>query len=240
MDDPGLQARRLLRAAAGATLATSDAGWPFASLVTPACTSDGAVLLLLSGLSPHTRHLRNEPRCSLLAQGAATDANPQTAPRVTVQGRAVPDPDPALRRRWLDRHPYAAFYADPAAGLNDFVIWRLTPESGQLVAGFGRAHRLAGAQLVSDSSAIDQAAPGVLAHMNADHADALAAIAAARCWPGAAWRMVGLDPDGFDMACGDMVHHVPFPAPTDNAGAVRAALMALTREAQKRDESHHI
>ncbi len=88
----GLQARRLLRAARSGSLATlsasQDGGQPFATLVTPAIAGDGAILLLLSDLSEHTRHLRAEPRCSLLVVGAAESANPQTAPRLTVTGLA--------------------------------------------------------------------------------------------------------------------------------------------------------
>ena len=64
------EARKLLRAARVGTLATSAQGQPFASLVTPACAPDLSLLLLLSDLSEHTRHLRAEPRCSVLVTGA--------------------------------------------------------------------------------------------------------------------------------------------------------------------------
>src|SRR5450631_1549257 len=95
-DDPSaplggtaFEARKLLRAARSGTLATAaDGGQPFASLVTPACTPDLSLLLLLSDLSEHTRHLRAEPRCSILVCGTAEGANPQTAPRLTVTGTA--------------------------------------------------------------------------------------------------------------------------------------------------------
>ena len=62
--DPARESRRLLRAARAGTLATSAKGQPFASLVTPACAPDLSVLLLLSSLSEHTRHLVADPRCS--------------------------------------------------------------------------------------------------------------------------------------------------------------------------------
>src|ERR1700685_3316184 len=85
LTSPAFEARKLLRAARSGTLATAaDGGQPFASLVTPACAPDLSVLLLLSNLSEHTRHLRAEPRCSVLVCGAAEGANPQIAPRVTV------------------------------------------------------------------------------------------------------------------------------------------------------------
>ncbi|MDT8266850.1 pyridoxamine 5'-phosphate oxidase family protein, partial [Roseomonas sp. DSM 102946] len=115
-----------MRGAAAATLATQAGGQPFASLVTPAVAPDGSVLLFLSTLSEHTRHLLAEPRCALLFTGPAPEINPQTAPRVTVTGLAIPVPEgeaDALKSRWLLRHPYAALYA----GFGDFDLWRVRP-----------------------------------------------------------------------------------------------------------------
>ena len=63
------QARRLLRAARVATLGTQTGGQPFTALVTPATAPDLSVLLLLSTLSEHTRHLAAEPRCALMVAG---------------------------------------------------------------------------------------------------------------------------------------------------------------------------
>ena len=103
---PALEARRLLRAARVGTLATTADGQPFASLVTPATAPDLSLLLLLSDLSEHTRHLRAEPRCSVLVTGSPEAANPQTAPRVTVTGLAecLADAGP-LQPRYLAIHP---------------------------------------------------------------------------------------------------------------------------------------
>src|SRR6185503_11264200 len=98
---PAWETRRLLRAARAGTLASSASGQPFASLVTPASAPDLSVLLLLSDLSEHTRHLRADARCSVLVVGEAEGANPQTAPRVTVTGLAEPAADPALKARYL-------------------------------------------------------------------------------------------------------------------------------------------
>ena len=70
----GARARALMRGAAAATPATQAGGQPFASLVTPAVAPDGSVLLFLSTLSEHTRHLLAEPRCALLFTGPAPEA----------------------------------------------------------------------------------------------------------------------------------------------------------------------
>ena len=90
-----VEARRLLRAARSGTLATVMDGQPFASLVTPAVAADGAVLLLLSGLSEHTRHLKATPRCSLLVLGDADGPNPQTTPHAGSPGIPMPRSMPA-------------------------------------------------------------------------------------------------------------------------------------------------
>ena len=224
--DHGFAARRILRAAASATLATQSEGQPFASLVTHAVTPDGALLMWLSTLSQHTRHLLREPRCALMAQAAPTDANPQTAPRVTVTGSAERIEDAALKARWLARHPYAALYAD----FGDFALWRLVPQGGQLVGGFAAAHRLRAADLTPETPALAGAEADIIAHVNTDHADTLALLADT---PGA-WRMIAVDTDGFDMAEGDQVLRHAFPAPVTDADGVRKALILAARATRSR------
>jgi heme iron utilization protein len=218
------EARKLLRAARVGTLASVADGQPFASLVTPACAPDLSLLLLLSDLSEHTRHLRAEPRCSVLVAGAAEDANPQTAPRVTITGQAERIVDPALKARYLAVHPYAAMYAD----FGDFSLWLIRPQGGLYVGGFGRAARLRAAQLAPDPTsvaAIVAAETAIITHCNADHSDALAAIAGL---PGD-WRMAAVDVDGCDLAQGERVIRVHWSAPVADADGVRRELIRLAR-----------
>ncbi len=226
-DDPGWSARRLLRAARAGTLATSAGGHPFASLVTPACAPDLTILMLLSRLSPHTRHLLADPRCSLMVGGTPETANPQTTPRVTVSGTAEPFLDADAKARFLAIHPYASLYAD----FGDFGLFRLTVTEAQYVGGFARAHRLAATDLLPDAeavAAIAAAETGILSHCNQDHPDALAAIASA---PGP-WRMVTADTDGFDLAQDEAVRRIPWSTPVKTALDVRTELVALTKAAR--------
>ena len=218
------QARRLLRAARAGCLATSAKGQPFASLVTPACMPDGSLLMLLSRLSEHTRHLMADPRCSVMVSGVAETANPQTSPRVTVTGLAAVVDDPALKARYLAVHPYASLYAD----FGDFATWRLVPQAGILVGGFARAYRLTAADLAPDADAMAAllaSEAGILSHCNRDHADALALIAGS---PGD-WRMVTADVDGFDLALDERVPRIAWSAPVRDAGDVRRELVAMVK-----------
>ncbi len=229
-DAPPWAARKLLRAARAGSLATTADGQPFATLVTPACAGDLSILLLLSELSEHTRHLRADPRCALLVAGAAATANPQTAPRLTVTGLAVPDPDAALKARWLAVHPYAAFYAD----FGDFALWRIRPLAALFVGGFARATRLRRADLAPDTAAvaaIEAASDSIIGHCNADHPDALSVIAG-----GGEWHMVGVDVDGCDLAQAETVLRVPWSAPVTDPNGVRKELITLARAARQKTE----
>ncbi len=224
---PAWEARKLLRAARVGTLASMADGQPFASLVTPACAPDLSLLLLLSDLSEHTRHLRSEPRCSVLVAGAAEAANPQTAPRVTITGLAEKLTEPALKVRYLAVHPYAAPYAE----FGDFALWRIKPAGGLYVGGFARAARLRAADLTPDPAAvaaIEAAGRSIIEHCNADHADALAVIAGA---PGD-WLMVTVDVDGCDLSQRERVIRVHWSTPVAEPDGVRRELIRMARAAR--------
>jgi heme iron utilization protein len=69
--------------------------------------------------------------------------------------------------------------------------------------------------------------------VNADHADALAAIAAGLLGGGpGAWRMVAVDVDGCDLADGERVLRLPWSAPVAEPGAVRGELVAAAKAAR--------
>jgi len=223
--DPPLEARRLLRSARVGTLATSDKGHPFASLVTPACLPDGSLAILVSKLSEHTRHLAADPRCSVLLAGVPETVNPQTTPRVTFIGTAEVVEDKALRARFLTVHPYAELYA----GFGDFSFWRIKPEALRLVGGFGRAYRLKSGDVAPEPDAVKAvlaAEAGIIEHCNRDHADALAAIAGSA----GDWRMVAVDVDGFDLALEQRVVRIPWAVPVKDAAEVRREWVRMVQE----------
>lgn len=231
------EARALIRGAVSATLASSAGGQPFASLVTPAPAPDLSPLLWLSTLSEHTRHLAAEPRCALLFTGAAEGPNPQTAPRVTVTGLAEQVPEgevPALKARWLARHPYAVLYADFA----DFGLWRVRIGGALHVGGFARAERIKAGELAPDPTALEAIAAAeaeIIQHVNDDHSDAVAAIAQGLLGgdPGD-WRLVAVDVDGCDLSDGNRSVRLAFLTQVSDAGGVRAALIRAAREGRAR------
>lgn len=151
MDTDTLAAlRHLLRQERVASLGTLHGGEPFVSMVPYVLAPDGPGLLVhLSELASHTRDLRVHPGCSLLVmQTAEADTFVQALPRVTLQGEAAPL-DPASAAYRDGRAAYVARFppAEPIFALGDFALWRCVPTHVRFVAGFGRAHTLAGEAL---------------------------------------------------------------------------------------------
>ena len=228
-------ARGLMRRARSAALATSlrdEDGRPYVSLVTVACDCDGSPLLLLSDLADHTRNLAADPRASLLFEAASRRANPQTGPRVTVLGRIERSDHERHRRRFLARHPGAALYA----GFADFGCYRMTVERAHFVGGFARARWLTGSDIVLDGNTAEataEAEPGILAHMNADHAEAVGLYANRLLGRrGEGWTMIAVDPEGCDLGRGSVLARLDFPRLAADPASVREILVALAARAR--------
>ena len=234
--DAAAEARRVLRLASTGALATlALSGAPFASLVTVATSAAGEPVFLLSDLALHTKNLARDPRASLLLVAPGGEGgDPLAGARLTVSGRMLRDADPALRRRILARHEEAAGYA----GFADFAVWRLAVEGAHLVAGFGRIVALEPADLltaVADAGGLLSAEESAVAHMNADHADALALYATRLLGaPEGAWRATGADPDGLDLRAGAQRARLAFPNRGTTGAAPPEARVALAREARAR------
>ena len=231
---PGAMVRGLIRSADRAALATTAGdGGPYAGLVLIACDHAGAPLLLISDLAEHTRNLRADPRACLLIDGTMGLDDPLTGARASVRGLLTPltgeGLDPA-RDRYVRRHPSAAGYV----GFGDFHLFRMTVERAHLVAGFGKISWAPAEDVLLDlsgSAPLAAAEAEIVAHMNEDHADAVAAIGAAAAGQ-APWRMVGVDPEGCDLRADGRVARIVFAKRADDAQDARVELVRLTKRAR--------
>jgi len=232
-------ARRLIRGARFGAIGVLEpgTGFPFASRVLTGTDVDGAPLILVSGLSVHTDALIADQRASLLF-GEPGKGDPLAHPRITLRTRAerMSRDDPAhdrMRARFIARHPKAALYAD----FPDFAFFRMAPQSASLNGGFGKAFVLEAADLLIASPAIADVAelePGAIAHMNADHSEAVDLYA--RVFGKsrkAGWRVCGIDCAGLDLANGDELLRIEFDAPLSQASELRSKLAELSRLARE-------
>ncbi len=228
--------RRLIRGSATAALSSLlRDGSPHGSLVLSACGLDAAPILLISHLAVHTRNLKADPRVALLYEDTLGLENPLTGPRATIIGRAEPVEDERLADRYLRRHPNAAMYAE----FEDFSFHRVAVDYAHYVAGFGKVERIRASDLLlQDESLTTELAlreADILNHMNSDHADAVADIAALADASDASddpWLLVGCDAEGVDLRRGGDLARCEFDEAMTGADDARCALVGLTDKAR--------
>jgi heme iron utilization protein len=221
------QAKRLLRLARTGALATLDraTGAPLTTLVSVASDCDGAPLLLLSSLAAHTKNLAADRRASLLLTSPSGRGDPLNRPRLTLGGPIGPHLQPSARARFLARNPKSKLYAS----FGDFSIFRMEIQAVHFNGGFARAAALAPGEILTDLAGAERliAAERTLIEQINAGGDKLARLVDARDGGGArAWRAIGLDPEGLDLAAGSRVARVNFDAPALEPRSWSAALQA--------------
>jgi len=232
---PARAARRLLRSALKGALATLDyrhPGHPHASLVLTATEPDGTPITLISRLARHTRNLAHDPRASLLIEEADAPGDPLNRARLTLRVRLRQSKSTTALRRFLARHPAARTYA----ALPDFEPFAFEIGGGHYIGGFGGGVELGSDALMTDiggAAELIAAEADIVAHMNTDHADAIALYATelAKRPPGA-WQMSRIDPDGVDLLHCSNAARVAFEPPVRTTDEARLALIALARQAR--------
>lgn len=223
------------------TLAQEPAGYPYGSLVTFALV-DGEPVFLISALAEHTKNLIADPRASLLVTEAGHD-NPLALGRLTLIGDAARIDDPgerdAAKAAMLAAHPTAAGYV----GYRDFSLWRLSVRSVRYIGGFGRMSWLTReAWREAEPDPLAPHAPGIVRHMNEDHAEALvrACRAFTRAKGASVVRMTGIDQYGFDLAVGmpsgERPARIAFESPVTTLDEARKAMVRIAKEARARLE----
>ena len=181
------------------TLALEPEGYPYGSFVTVAF-DDGDPVFLISGLAEHTKNLQRDPRASLLvSEGGAAD--PLANGRVTLLGPCtrVDEDGGRARAAFFAAHPNSSYYAD----FRDFAFWTLHVEQVRYIGGYGRMSWISEADWRSaEPDPLAPSAAGVMAHMNADHADAMVLYCKAfsRATDITSASMTGIDRYGFEMS----------------------------------------
>ena len=230
-------ARTIAAATNAATLATLTVdGDPWASLVAYGLLG-GSPVLCVSNLAEHGRNLAGDPRASLSIVAASSDADPLAGSRITLAGavtRPVATEGDAARVAYLNAVPAARFYLD----FSDFTLWVLQVQRVRWVGGYGRMDSATAAQYAAATpDPVAPAAAGAIAHLNADHADALTAMA----------RAFGGYPDTDTAVCTeidryglDLRVHTPrgvaytrvgFPTRLNTSDQLRSATAELARAA---------
>jgi len=185
----------------------------------------------------HTQNLKAQPRCSLFIAQVGADGDPLGAARATLVGQAEPvisEDLASVREAYLASHENSRYWVDFA----DFSFFRLQPIDIYYVGGFGVMGWVQATDYeVSAADPLAAAAPGILAHMNMDHVDAMILLARSHSGIEATEAtMTSVDRLGFTLRLKtdagmkgtriNFLHEVGTPQET------RAALVELVRHAR--------
>lgn len=235
------QARTLVHLGRTGTLGTLSRrhpGHPFVSIMPYAPDERGRPLLLISALAMHTQNLAGDPRASLLVAQPGDD--PLALARLTLMGHAgrlAAGERPAAREAYLARHPNAIHWVD----FDDFAFWRLDVADIYFVGGFGAMDWLTvpGYEAARPDPLAD-AAPGIIEHMNRDHAAALVLYARVlgELPLTEEAEMVAVDRLGFKLRvrAADGLHgrRIGFPREVTSAEQCRAVLIEMLADLRSR------
>lgn len=219
------------------TLSRKHTGFPFGSLMPYALDASGRPTFLISSMAMHTQNLQADPRCSFFLTQAAADGDPLGAARATLIGQAEPVAESDLasvREIYLARHENSRYWVD----FPDFKFFRLEPVDIYYVGGFGVMGWV-------EASDYEQAAPdplaesasGILAHMNADHVEAMILLARIHSQLEATEAtMTSVDRLGFTLRLkteqGMKGARINFPSEVTTPQETRKALVEMVRVAK--------
>jgi hypothetical protein len=221
------------------TLSRKREGFPFGSLMPYAVDSGGRPIVLISSMAMHTQNLQADPRASLFIAQHAADGDPLGAARATLIGEAKPVPESDIslvRELYLAKHENSKYWVD----FPDFSFFRLDVVDVYYVGGFGvmgwveaREYRQASPDPLAPEAA------GIMAHMNADHEDAMILLARTHAGIEATEAaMTAVDRLGFHLrlktAEGMKGTRINYPAEVRTALETRKALVEMVAQAKAR------
>lgn len=220
------------------TLSRKQPGFPFGSLMPYALDDAGRPLFLISNMAMHTQNIKADPRASLFVTQPAADGDPLGAARATLVGNIlqVPDEDlAAVREIYLALHENARYWVDFA----DFSFFRMEILDLYYVGGFGVMGWVTAADYaIAIPDPLADSAQGILAHMNADHTDAMILLARTHSQLEATEAtMTAVDRLGFHLrlktAEGMKGTRINFPNEVRTPTETRTALVEMVRQARQ-------
>ena len=206
-------------------------GFPFGSMMPFAADSRGRPVFFISSMAMHTQNLQQDERSSLLITQPDVRGDPLGSARVTLVGATQVASAAEVADIYLSCHENARYWQD----FTDFAFYRLEVEGVYFIGGFGVMGWVpAGDYAAAVPDPLAAIAPGIIQHVNADHADALRRIAAHETGetPDEAY-MTAVDRLGFHvrLKTGDRVHgqRIAFPREVKDADEVRAVFIEMIR-----------
>ncbi len=223
------------------TLSQKRPGWPFGSVMPYGLDSLGRPNFLISTMAMHTQNILGDSRAGLLVTQPDASGDALGASRVTLMGeisKVSEEEREQVRGLYLARYENARYWVD----FQDFAFYRMEVVDVYYVGGFGVMGWVAADDYRrAEPDPLADAAPGIIAHMNADHADALVLLARrfadADAKDAEEATMTAVDRLGFHLRLktGDRMHgvRIAFTHEVRSAEETRTVLVEMVQQARQ-------
>ena len=226
---------------------------PYNTFVMVAFDYDCSPLLLLSDLSDHTKNINENNTVSILFYEDFRNIinfpifnskklnkeidyeDPMSRPRVTIVGKLNMTKSKSHKERFISRHPASKLYSD----FKDMNIYKLNIISGDLTGGFAQVKMFNKNDLIyKKCKGFKENEMDILNHMNIEHQESVNMYARkllCQTRKKDNWKMVGIDPEGFDLRNSDKLIRYSFSQPLIDADQLRKEFILLHKKVMSID-----
>ena len=227
--------------------------FPYSTYTLTAFDYDLSPILLLSNLSEHTKNILKNKRVSLMVCEenklyeyfpqfknkfpGINYEDPMSRPRVTIIGEINKSNDKNLKQRFLMRHPASQLYAN----FSDMNIFKISIKSAHLIGGFAQVKWFSKNDLCCSSFLnFKDSEKNIIEHMNQSHQKSINLYVTKlvknnfeKKNKSGNWKIVGVDPDGFDARKKNLLVRYFFKKEINDAKKLRAIFVNLHKIASK-------
>lgn len=228
---------------------TSKNSIPYSTFVMTASDYDGSPLILLSNLSEHTKNLKTNNLASLLFYEEQKEIDlfpefdnsdlpydyedPMSRPRLTVIGELKISKEAHHKKRFSLRHPTSNFYIN----FKDMNIYKLHVKLAHITAGFAKVKWFFTNEILYDVKvSLKNDEFSIIKHMNDHHQESINLYEKNLFTQSSIkgnWKLIGIDPEGFDMRLKENVKRYNFENPIKKIEILRSVFIKLHNLAKK-------
>ena len=219
--------------------------FPYSTFTLVAYDYDSSPIFLVSDLSEHTTNIKKNNLISLMVceeekvyklfpkfkKQFGNYEDPMSRPRITLIGEAKITKDLSHKKRFLSRHPAANLYSN----FNDMNFYILKIKSAHLIGGFAHVKWFSKSELICKNfTNFKEMEPDIMEHMNSHHRESIDLYSTKILKNKTKdWKIVGIDPDGFDLRKGKNLTRFFFEKQLSDAKKLRGVFINLHKLASQ-------
>ena len=213
--------------------------FPYSTFTLVAYDYDASPLDLLSDLSEHTANIKKQKKVSLMVceeekiykffpkfkKQFVNYEDPMSRPRVTLIGEIKKTTNQSHHKRFLNRHPASKLYSN----FSDMNFYKIKIISAHLIGGFAHVKWFKNTELLCKKyDNFSEMEDGIITHMNIEHQESIDLYAKNLMkLRTIGWKIVGIDPDGFDLRKKHKLTRYFFEKEVNDAKKLRGILVHL-------------